>query len=201
PFSGTYYYRLNTTRPGLDDVRVRKALSYAVDRKQITEKVTKGDQIPAFSFTPPNTDGYTSEAQMVYDPELARSLLAEAGYPNGEGFPSITILYNTLEDHQKIAVVIQQMWKQALNIDVNIRNQDWKVFLSSMRTMDYDIARAGWIGDYYDPNTFLDMFITDGGNNETGWSNPRYDELIKLAGSTSDKAQRHAYFQEAEALL
>lgn len=200
-FLGTYNYLLNTTKPPLDDVRVRKALAYSIDREQITSKVTKGGQIPAFHFTPPFENGYQATSNIPYDIEQAKALLAEAGYPNGEGFPPITIMYNTMEDHQKIAVVIQQMWKRALNINVNIQNQDWKVFLATLRTGDYQVARSGWVGDYYDPNTFLDVFVTDGGNNKTGWSNARYDELIMLAANTVDEQQRLAYFQEAEALL
>lgn len=200
-FLGTYNYLLNTAKPPLDDVRVRKALAYSIDREQITSKVTKGGQIPAFHFTPPFENGYQATSNIPYNIAQAKALLAEAGYPNGEGFPPITIMYNTMEDHQKIAVVIQQMWKRALNINVNIQNQDWKVFLATLRTGDYHVARSGWIGDYYDPNTFLDVFVTDGGNNKTGWSNARYDELIALAANTVDEQQRLAYFQEAEALL
>lgn len=201
PFMATYYYLLNTTKPPLNDVRIRKALAYSIDREQITSKVTKGGQVPAFHFTPPFENGYQATSNIPYDIEQAKTLLAEAGYPNGEGFPPITIMYNTMEDHQKIAVVIQQMWKRALNINVNIQNQDWKVFLATLRTGDYEVARSGWVGDYYDPNTFLDLFVTDGGNNKTGWSNPRYDELIALAANTVDEEQRLEYFQEAETLL
>jgi oligopeptide transport system substrate-binding protein len=201
PLFTTYYYHLNTTKAPLNDVRVRKALAYSIDRALITEKVMKGGQLPAFNFTPPNDLGYTPEAKMVFDVELARKLLAEAGYPDGKGFPEVTILYNTLEQHQTIAVVIQQMWKEALGIDVNMRNEDWKVYLDNVRTMNYDIARAGWGGDYVDPNTFLDVHVTDGGQNKTGWSNARYDELIRLAAQTADQNQRFAYFQEAEAIL
>ncbi len=197
----TYYYHLNTTRPPLDDVRVRKALAYSIDRALIADRVMKGGQLPAFNFTPPNELGYTPEAKMVYDVELARQLLAEAGFPDGKGFPRVTIVFNTLEQHQTIAVVIQQMWKEALGIDVNLRNEDWKVYLDNMRIMNYEIARAGWGGDYVDPNTFLDIHVTDGGHNKTGWSNPRYDELIRLAAQTADQTQRFAYFQEAEAIL
>lgn len=201
PLFSTYFYRLNTTRAPLNDVRVRKALAYSVDRQQLTDKVLKGGQLPAYNFTPPNELGYVAEAKIPFDIEQAKQLLAEAGYPDGKGFPPVTILYNTLEQHQTIAVVIQQMWRDALNIQVNIRNEDWKVFLASMRTMEYDIARSGWGGDYNDPNTFLDVHVTGGGNNETGWSNPRYDELIRLAAATRDQEERFRYFQEAEALL
>lgn len=201
PYLGTYYYQLNTTIKPLDDVRVRKALAMSIDRQLIVDKVAKGGQLPAYNFTPPDTQGYTAEAEVKLDIEKARKLLAEAGYPGGEGFPKLEILYNTLEDHQTIAVAIQQMWKQALNIDVTLQNQEWKVYLSSTRTGNYQIARAAWIGDYLDPNTFLDMFVTDGGNNKTGWSDPQYDALIAKAGNTYDQQERYRYFQEAERIL
>lgn len=202
PVFSTYFYRLNTTRPPLNDVRVRKALAAAINRTLLTENVLRGGQLPAYTLTPPNSAGaYVPEAKISEDVGLARQWLAEAGYPDGKGFPTLTVIYNTLEQHQTIAVVIQQMWKEALNIDVNIRNEDWKVFLSSVRLKNFDIARAGWGGDYNDPNSFLDIHVTDGGNNGTGWSNPRYDELIKLAAVAKTQKERFAYFQEAEAIL
>lgn len=199
-YYGTYFYRFNTTLAPLNDMRVRQALSYSIDRVQITEKVTKGGQQPAYNLTPASST-YTPRAKLPYDPERARALLTEAGFPNGKGFPALTILYNTSEDHKKIALVVQQMWKRELNVDITLKNQDWKVFLDNQRNMNYEIARASWVGDYYDPNTFLDMFVTNGGNNETGWSNKRYDELIRLASNTIAPADRYRYFDEAEAIL
>lgn len=201
PYLGTYFYWLNTAVEPLNDVRVRKALAMSIDRQLLVEKVAKGGQLPAYSFTPPDVQGYTAKAQVRYDVAGAQRLLAEAGYPNGEGFPQLSILYNTLDDHQKIAMAIQQMWKQALNIDIATQNQEWKVFLSSTKTGDYQIARASWIGDYLDPNTFLNLFVTSGGNNRTGWGNPAYDALITKAGASSDQSERYAYFQQAESIL
>ena len=158
-------------------------------------------EIPAYSFTPPDTAGYTCQARLPYDPAEARKLLAEAGYPDGKGFPKLTIMFNTLESHKAIAEAIQQMWKRDLNIDVELENQEWKVYIDSQRTLNYEIGRYAWIGDYVDPNSFLDMFLTGGGNNQTGWSNPEYDRLIALAGQTRDEQQRFEYFQQAEAIL
>ena len=201
PYLGTYFYRFNTTKPPLNDVRVRMALAMTIDRNKIVEKVTKGGQIPAYTLTPPDTLGYTANASIPFDIERAKNLLNEAGYLDGEGFPKIQLLYNTSEGHRKIALAIQQMWKLALNVDIELYNQDWKVFLDSQRTMNFEMTRASWIGDYVDPNTFLDMFITDGGNNNTGWSNQRYDELISLAAQTSDQEQRYKIFQQAEEIL
>lgn len=201
PLYSTYNYAFNVKKPPLDDVRVRKALAYSVDRKLLTERVMKGGEIPAFAFTPPNELGYVPQAKMPEDVALARQLLAEAGYPEGKGFPRLTVLYNTLEHHQTIAVVLQQMWKERLGIDVNIQNEDWKVWLESIRLGNFEISRSGWAGDYLDPNTFLDLHVTGGGNNKSKWSNARYDELIRLAAQTSNQEERFGYFQEAEAIL
>lgn len=201
PYFGTYFYRLNITSPLLSDVRVRKALSYSIDRDAITQYVTKTGEVSAYNLTPPKIRGFTAQAKQLFDPKEAKRLLAEAGYPNGENFPAIEILYNTSEAHKKIALAIQQMWKTTLNIDITLHNQEWKVYLDTQRTMNYQVTRSSWIGDYLDPNTFLDMFVTDGGNNNTGWSNLRYDELIRLAAKADSQEERYTYFQEAEKLL
>lgn len=199
---GVYYYMLNTARKPLDDPRVRKALAYSINRELITEHVLKAGQKPAYHFTPPNTGGgYSSETRLPYDPELARKLLAEAGYPNGEGFPGFEILYNTSESHRSIAVAIQQMWNKELGIDVSLYNQEWKVYLSTRESGDFDILRAAWFGDYDDPNTFLSLGETDNGNNHTNWSHPEYDALLEKAAIEEDPIERFEIFQQAEAIL
>lgn len=201
PFLGTYFYRINVTRPPLNDQRVRRALSLALDRESLVRDVTKGGQLPAYAFTPPGTAGYTPRAAISGSLEEARRLLAEAGYPGGKGLPPIELLFNTLEAHRTIAEAIQQMWQKNLGVAVRLVNQEWKVYLNAQRTLDYQICRAGWIGDYVDPNSFLDMWLTGGGNNETGWSNAEYDRLIAQAGRTMDPQQRREIFQKAEAIL
>ena len=201
PYLSTYYYLFNSTAPPLDSIKIRQALTMAIDRQQIVEKITKAGELPAFNYTPPDTNGYTARARVVHDVEWARALLAEAGYPGGAGFPAIELMYNTSEGHRRIAIAVQQMWKTSLNIDVTLVNQDWKVYLDKRDAKDYQVARAGWIGDYLDPNTFLDMYTTNSGNNDTGWSNRRYDELIAQAGETTERERRFALFQQAEAIL
>jgi oligopeptide transport system substrate-binding protein len=201
PYLGTYFYRFNTLKEPFNDSRVRRALAMSIDRELIVEKVKKGGEIPAYAITPPDTNGFTPRAAIPYDIEGARKLLAEAGYPDGEGFPEVELLYNTFEGHRKIAVAVQQMWKKALNIDITLSNQDWKVYIDNERTMNYTICRGSWIGDYPDPNTFLDMWVTGGGNNRTGWSNKAYDALIARAAEATDTEDRYEYFQQAEALL
>jgi len=201
PYLGCYFYRMNTTRPQFKDKRVRQALAMAVDRKTIVERVTRGGQLPAFYFTPPDTVGYTSRASLRYDPEAARRLLAEAGYPGGKGFPAFEILYNTSESHKAIAEAVQQMWKRELGIDVRLINQEWKVYLDSEKRLDYEVSRAGWIGDYPDPSTFLETFLSESGNNRTGWKNAEYDRLLKEAARLGDQQTRYELFQKAEAIF
>ena len=201
PYMGTYFYRLNTTNPYLNDVRVRKALAYSIDRKLLVEKVTKCGQIPAYSFTPPGSNGYEPTTSIPFDPALAKELLAEAGYDSENQFPKLEILFNTNEDHRKVALAIQQMWQQNLGIEVELVNQDWKVYLSREMVGDFQVSRAGWIGDYEDPNTFLDLMRPNRGNNKTGWENEAYDTLVAKANSTNDQTLRYQLLDEAEKIL
>jgi oligopeptide transport system substrate-binding protein len=201
PYLSTYYYALNVTKPPLDDVRVRKALAYAVDRQALVDSVTNGVQSATGAFTPPNTLGYTSRTQIVFDVEKARQLLAEAGYPNGKNFPSIELSYNNSEDHRKIAEAVQQMWKKNLNINVKLKNLEWKVFLYEVKNLNHNIARMGWVGDYIDPNTFLELFTSGSGDNRTGWHTKEYDDLIRKAATIANKEERYEIFQQAEKIL
>jgi len=201
PMLTTYFYRVNVNRPPLDNPKVRQALNLAINKQEIVEFVTQGGQIPAQTVVPPGLGEYESPQTDDYNPDLARKLLAEAGYPNGEGMRPISILYNTNEGHKQIAEVIQQQWKRTLGIDIQLRNLEWGVYLTTVREMDYDVARAGWIADYPDPNTWLDMFVTDGENNQTGWSNPQYDELITQSGQEGDASKRLVMLNEAETIL
>lgn len=202
PYLSSYFYMVNTTKAPLDDVRVRRALSMSIDRDLLNETVLENIMSPAYFLTPPGTVGYEPPVIFGYDPEQAKALLAEAGYPNGEGFPFFEILYNTQENHRRIAVAIQEMWRETLNIDVGIVNQEWQVYLGSVGNMNYDVARRGWVGDYVDPNTYLDMYITDGGNNNTGFSNARYDEImLDLAPIELEKEDRFELYTEAETIL
>ncbi len=200
-YLATCFYRLNVTKPPLDNPKVRRALGMAIDRESLVKNVLRGGQLAAYNLTPPNVAGYLARARQPTDFAAARKLLAEAGYPDGAGFPKLEILFNTNEGHKQIAEAIQQMWKQNLNVDVTLVNQEAKVYSDTMRRLDYQIARYAWIGDYVDPNTFLGLMISDGGNNQTGWSNPEYDRLIQEAGRTADLEKRKEVFQKAEAIL
>lgn len=201
-YLGTYYYQVNTTREPFNDVRVRRALAMTIDRDALVKTVLNGVNLPSYSMTPPGTLGYQPPKVFEFNPDAAAQLMAEAGFPNGEGFPAFEILYNTNEAHRKIAVAIQQMWKQYLNIDVAITNQEWKVYLDSRNNLDYDVARAGWIGDYVDPLTFLDLGLSSNGNNSTGFTDEHYDYLIsEYIPTARTREERLARFAEAEQYL
>ena len=200
PYYGVYFYRLNVTKPPLNDVRVRRALAIAIDREAIVRDILRGGQTPALNFTPPSP-GFAATARISRDLDEARRLLAEAGYPGGKNFPHVELLYNTLEAHRTIAEAIQQMWKTRLGIDVTLQNQEWKVYLDSQNTGNYQIARAGWIGDYPDPSTFVDLWMTGGGNNQTGWSNAEYDRLQRGSKTAPTETERMADYQQMEKIL
>ena len=222
-YMGSYFYRVNVTRPPLDDLRVRRALALTIDRKGIAEKIMKKGELPFWSFVPPVVEGYTNapmasaterelaaghtsaiayEAAFAADIEQARHLLAEAGFgPGGAELPVIELLYNTSEAHRDVAEVVRDSWLRNLGVRAQLLSQEWKVYLTSQSSLDYDVSRSAWIGDYADPNSFLDMFLTDGANNRTGWSNPRYDELIAAAARELDPALRMELLHEAEAIL
>ncbi|MES2693116.1 MAG: peptide ABC transporter substrate-binding protein [Verrucomicrobiota bacterium] len=206
PYLGSYFYRFNVRKAPFTDVRIRRALSLALDRRIIATKILKGGETAAYGLVPPNTAGYTfkgptqpasSEAAL----QEARQLLKDAGYEGGKGLPTIELLFNTSENHRLIAEAIQEMWRRQLGVDVRLVNQENKVILAARRAGDYQILRSNWIGDYVDPATFLDIFRGDSGNNYTGWTNADYDAALFAAARTADPAARQALFQKAEAIL
>jgi oligopeptide transport system substrate-binding protein len=201
PYLGTYFFRVNITKKPFDDVRVRKAFDLAIDKKEICEKGLKAGQMPATGLVPPSMRGYEELKGLEYDPQKAKALLADAGYPDGKGFPEVSILYNNNESHKKVCEMVTAMWREKLGVRVQLDQQEWQSYLQKQQNMDYQISRAGWIGDYADPNTFLDMFCTDRGNNETGWANEEYDSLLKSATTEQDSAKRMAMLQKAEKIL
>lgn len=197
----SYYYELNTGVEPLDDVRVRKALAYAIDRSSIVNNVTKAGEVEAYSLVPPTSEGYSPQSYFQYDPEEARRLLAEAGFPNGEGFPSLTILYNTHDNHRKVALAIQQMLKTALNINVQLENKEWKVYMAARDNLEHQVARAGWIADYLDPSNFFDILRSYSGNNRTNWGSERYDQIMEQVEASADPDQRNQLFETANRML
>jgi oligopeptide transport system substrate-binding protein len=200
-YLGSYFYRYNLTRKIFQDPKVRKALALAVDKRRIVERITRGGEEPASHLVPPGLKNYSSPEGLGYNPEEGRRLLAEAGYPNGQGFPRVTYLSNSSRDHEKIGVELQDMWKKELGIDVELRSVEWKVYLRMQYDLDYDISRSSWIGDYADPNTFLDMFMSNNPNNRTGYKSNEFDELIRKANATPNIREREQILQNAELLL
>lgn len=200
PMLGTYYYRVNVTHEALGKKEVRQALALAVDRKSLTELTMKGLYAPATGFVPP-MPGYESPTTLEYNPEKARELLKQAGYPDGQGLPEITLLFNTDQNHKLIAEIIQDTWKRELKVEVKLENKEWKTYLGDIDKLSYQVARAGWIGDYNDPTTFLGIFTCGNGNNDTGWCNPAFDEKIKAAYATAAPEERKALLVEAERMM
>jgi len=209
PQLGTYFYNINTTKKPLNDPRVRQALSIALNRQDLVDDVFKGGETPAFAYVPgaipdatPGKDFRTTGGNYFKeDIPRAKQLLADAGFPDGKGFPPLTILYNTNGSHQLPAQAIQDFWHKNLGIDVKLLGQEWKVYLQTQESLQYDISRAGWLGDYIDPMTFLDMFVTKGGQNQTGWSNAQYDADIATAKQTGDQTVRMQSMHDAEKIL
>lgn len=201
PFLATYFLRCNVTRPPLNDARVRRALSLALDGAAITTHVTRAGQLPARSLVPPGVPGYREIEAEVFDIARARLLLAEAGYPDGAGFPPITLLFNTSEWHRQIAEVLQQQWREHLGIELRLQNQEWKVFTTTERAGDFDLARGSWIGDVLDASNFLDIFTTGNPNNRTGFASARYDSLIAEAELERDPQRRADLLRECERIV
>ncbi|MCX8130742.1 MAG: peptide ABC transporter substrate-binding protein [Clostridia bacterium] len=212
PDLSTYYYIFNTKKAPFDNVKVRKAFALAIDRKAIVDKVTRAGEKAADNFVPPGVNGeasgkdFRSEADYKYlpekaDVEAARKLLAEAGYADGKGFPEIELIYNTDERHKKIAEAVQEQLKQNLGVNIKISNMEWKVLQQKRQNKDFTLSRDGWVGDYNDPMTFMDLWLSNSGNNNTQWSSAQYDDLIKKAKSTIDQKARMKAMHDAERLL
>lgn len=201
PFLQAIFLRFNTTRAPFTDPRVRRALSLAIDRDAIATSVLRGAGTPARSFTPPECAGYTASASVPTDFDAARRLLAEAGFPGGQGLPALDLQLRNDEHQPRVGEVLQAQWKKELGVNLTLTPLEQKTWVQNQQTLNYALSGAGWIGDFVDPVTFLDLFVSGGGNNWTGWTSPAYDTLIRQAAATADPAARHEVFQRAEALL
>jgi len=197
PQLGSYFYYVNMNHPILKDVRLRKALSMSFDRQELIDKVVKGGQLPAFSLAPPIGE-YVPATGTGFDIAAAKQLLAEAGYPDGRGLPTFTIMYNTLDSHKVIAEYLQQAWKNNLGVNVTLQNLEWATFLEERKTSRMELGRAGWIADYPDAQNFLDLLITGGGNNDGGYSDAEYDRLIRQASTLPGGTERDNILHQAE---
>lgn len=211
PAAGTYFYNFNCRAQLPDgrknpfaDARVRRAFALAIDRQAIVERVTRLNQPIARSYIPPQViAGYQPpvDAAVLFEPQAAATLLAEAGYPGGAGIGSLTLLYNTGAQHEFIAQAVQAMWKQHLGVDVRLEGVEVTVFGDRIRSGQFDIARAAWFGDYPDPTTWLEKMGTGAGNNDCGWSDPTFDALLQQARSIREPEARMAVLAEAERII
>ncbi len=202
PYVGTSFLRFNTERGPLGDPRVRHALSLAIDRQALSENLTFGFE-PALSLTPHMGD-YSGPDMVRFNPEKARQLLAEAGFPNGEGFPStppLRLLTSGREASRTRGEVFQAMWRQHLGIHIDLESREWTTYLATVQNKNFDIVDGGWIGDYLDPTTFLLMWTRDNGNNNTNWWSPEYEEFLRLASMESDAKARYQLLYQAETIL
>ncbi len=195
-----YYYGFVIDRKPFDDVRVRKAFSMAIDRS-VFPKVLHGGEQPASCWIPPGMLAHDSRIGLTHNPPEARRLLREAGYPDGKGFPPVTLGYNTDEDHKIVAEAAQGMWKRNLGVLVRLENQEWKVYLKKLQTEPPHVFRLGWGADYPDPDNFMKLFTALSGNNNTHWKNPRYDQLLELAAKEFNGKKRVKIYDEAQKIL
>ncbi|MFD2702214.1 peptide ABC transporter substrate-binding protein [Paenibacillus shunpengii] len=207
--ASTYYYMFNVTAEPFQNAKIRKAFAMSINRQAIVDNVTLGGQLPAFGFVPPGIKGaseeFRTEVEDAYfeeNAEEAKRLLEEGMKEEGyTTLPKVTLIYNSSEAHQKLAVAVADMWKNALGVEVATQNQEWGVFLETRKNLNYQVARAGWSADYNDPMTFMDMWTTGNGNNDSGYANPEYDALIKQAAVEQDAAKRNDLFAQAEKML
>jgi oligopeptide transport system substrate-binding protein len=201
PTLQTAFLRFNCRQPPLNDLRVRQALSLAIDRELLARRVVQFER-PAFSLTPPNCAGYTAERGVRFDRAEARRLLGEAGFPDGRGFPTLEVIfyvYGGLE--QPVVETLQEMWRANLGITVTLVKQEMKTAIAARRTGDFKILNSNWIGDYLDPTTFLDLLRGGASNNATGWASAAYDGLLDEASRTMDATQRFDLLRRAESLM
>ena len=201
PFAQVLFIRFNTTRPPFDNPKLRRALSLAIDRDSISRNLLHGSRAPAHHFTPPGLAGYVSRAMVPDDFAAARQLLSAAGFPGGRGLPPFEIQVRNDEIQPKIIEAVQAMWERELGVHATIALLEQKTSIQNQRVMDFTVGSNGWVADYPDPATFLELFVTNGLANWSGWGDATYDRLIAQAGQSADQQERYDCFQRAEAIL
>ncbi len=201
PSLETGLLRFNTTRPPFDDVRVRRAFSLAIDRRALVETVARGGQAPATAFCPSEIPSYTPPVGARLDPDAARRLLAEAGYPEGRGFPQTEVITFNSDLNPKLIESLQQTWQRELGVAVTLAPKEKNVWIADERSLTFQLSLARWIADYADPVAFLELFLAASGNNATGWADAEYDRLVLAAAAEPDPARRDVLFREAETRL
>ena len=201
PRVGTRFLSINTTRAPFDDVRVRRAFALALNRHQLIEVVLRTGGRPAYSFVGPIPGRFEPTNLLEESIPEAQALLAAAGYPNGEGFPPVEYLYNTLDRNRQVAEAIQQMWKSALGVEISLRNEEWKVFLDTRHQLDYQISRSGWLPFSPEPAELYELNSGWSPSNETGWSDPEYDRILTLARREMDVEKRNVLYSRLDEIL
>lgn len=202
----SYYYGFNNERAPFNDVKVRKALAYAIDRDVIANAIMGQGEKPAYFLTPEIVNGFhpvqPDYAKMTQKERIAKAkeLLAEAGFDKSNPL-SFTLLYNTSENHKKVATAVQSMWKQALGVNVSLENQEWKTYLDTRRQGDFEVTRAGWCGDYNEASTFLSLMQSNNSSNDPRYHSADYDKVMEQALASQSDEERSALYAEAEALL
>jgi len=206
PYLCTYYYEINNQKPPFNDVRVRTALKLGIDRDIIVNKVKAQGEDPAWSYTPPFTEGLTLEKPewitwtQQQRNEEAKKLLTEAGYGLDKPL-SFSLLYNTSDLHKKLAIAAASIWKKNLGVDVKLQNQEWKTFLDTRHQGNFDVARAAWCADYNEPTSFLNTMLSDSSNNTSHYKSEQFDKLLAQALSAKDDVTRNKLYGEAEKQL
>ena len=195
-----YYYGINVLKPPFDNPLVRRAFAHSIDRARLP-LLLKGEEIPSSSWIPKGMFGYNPDIGAKFDPDAGKKLLAQAGYPNGEGLPEIIAMYNTNDTNRLIGEFLQAQWKEHLNVNIQLESQEWKVFLNRLQVDPPQIFRLGWGADFPDPDNFMNLFISSSGNNRLQWNNPRYDELVSLGATLVDLVERKRVYDEAQRIL
>lgn len=206
PIAGTYWFKFNINKEPFQNENLRKALSYSINRKAIVENVTQGGQIPAMALVPSaiikeNEKGYFKDNDVDAAKEHLQKALDELGLSDVSELPEIALSYNTSEGHQKVAQAIQDMWRKALGIEVTLNNAEWNVYLDNIDQGNFQIGRAGWLADFNDPVNFLEIFTVPQGNNDTGWTNETFNNLLAQAAKETDKEKRLGLLKDAEQLV
>ncbi len=196
----TYYYGFNTKKPPMDNVNLRKAVASAIDRAEIVQMLA-GGQEPLQGLIPPGLLGYESERGMKFDVAKAKEFLKAAGYEDGTKVPKLEIRFNTNEDHQRVAENIQAQLKKNLGLNVELKNEEWKVYLATLKTDPPQIFRFGWLADYPDPNNFVELVTSYSDNNHTKWGNKKFDDLVVQAAAAASDSERTKLYSEAQKIL
>ena len=204
PIAGTYWYKFNTEKPPFNNVKVRKAFAYAINRQSLIDNILQAGQLPAMGAVPlsmgmPNKDGYFKDNDVDNAKKLLDEGLKELGMTK---LPPITLSFNTSEGHKKIAEAIQDQWKKNLGVDVKLDNKEWKVYIEDLHQGNFQIGRMGWLGDFNDPINFLELFKEkNGGNNDTHWENPQFKDLLNKSAVEKDPAKRKDLLAQAEQIF